>query len=332
MRVVRNPAVSQWDRAGLPTYLPKFDRHAELGIIPNLSLEYAKKNMPAHTMPNEHEPPSSGILEGCLYTFTDDEQQTRTVKFGKVLFRPSGIIGRCTLIIRVLCVCHNGIECKCSWAGLELIMKISFPSRGRESEVAIIKHCMEKAAGLEWVKKHLPQVLSSFSVAFAENSPQAELAKYFPGYEKRVMRGSFQQELRPLRELKSAAPPTSSPNTDAPHPGPSSNHRTGTPPFIAHGQLAEGWNDAPRYRHDLESLFYVMLLLTCHYKAPGVSAASLRYGDWYHAHDFPVLGSKKSALIRSKFWSPPVETFFNGFASWLGGIRVQLWNGFAALE
>ncbi|KAE9389650.1 hypothetical protein BT96DRAFT_1003061 [Gymnopus androsaceus JB14] len=103
------------------------------------SLEYAKKNMPAHPMPNEHEPPSSGILEGCLYTFTDDEQQTRTVKSGKVLFRPNGIIGA-----------------------------------------------------------------SSFSVAFAENSPQAKLAEYFPGYGKRVMRGSIQQELRPLRELKSA--------------------------------------------------------------------------------------------------------------------------------
>ena len=50
-----------------------------------------------------------------------------------------------------------------------------------------------------------------------------------------------------------------------------SQQRTGTPPpHITHG-LLDGSDGLHLYRHDLESLFYIMLILATHYKvrAPG---------------------------------------------------------------
>ena len=43
-----------------------------------------------------------------------------------------------------------------------------------------------------------------------------------------------------------------------------SQQHTGTPPYMAY-ELLEGLNDTRLYRHDLESLFYVMLLLCAHH-------------------------------------------------------------------
>lgn len=40
-----------------------------------------------------------------------------------------------------------------------------------------------------------------------------------------------------------------------------SQQRTGTPPYMAH-ELLIGTSDVHLYRHDLESLFYIMLLMS----------------------------------------------------------------------
>lgn len=77
-------------------------------------------------------------MEGYIYTFIDDTNTRRTVELGKVLFRSHGIIGRGTIVIRVLCLCSED-SCECEWKGRKLIMKISFPSEGRISEAEIIR-------------------------------------------------------------------------------------------------------------------------------------------------------------------------------------------------
>ena len=41
--------------------------------------------------------------------------------------------------------------------------------------------------------------------------------------------------------------------------------KTGTPPYMAHGLLL-GWDALHLYRHDLESLFYIILILATHYE------------------------------------------------------------------
>ncbi|KAF5358716.1 hypothetical protein D9757_013032 [Collybiopsis confluens] len=53
--------------------------------------------------------------------------------------------------------------------------------------------------------------------------------------------------------------------------GPTSKHRTGTKPFMAYDLLDTAWDKVHRYRHDLESLFYIILiflsLLRSHYSS-----------------------------------------------------------------
>ena len=44
-----------------------------------------------------------------------------------------------------------------------------------------------------------------------------------------------------------------------------SQQQTRTPPYMAHGSLG-GVDPIHLYRHDLESLFYIMLILATHYK------------------------------------------------------------------
>lgn len=91
------------------------------------SLACAVESMPVQLKANEHEPPSNKILEGCLYRFTDENDIKHIVMFGEILFRPSGIIGRGTIVVRVSCFCGGNRGCNCSWKGLRLIMKSAFP-------------------------------------------------------------------------------------------------------------------------------------------------------------------------------------------------------------
>lgn len=103
---------------------------------------------------------------------------------------------------------------------------------------------------------------------------------------------------------------------DDPRTGPSLNHPRGTLPLMAHEQHATSWDGRLYHRHDLKSLFYVMLFLACHYSAPGVRARTLSYGSRYHTES-PNLGMKKLVSITdiSQTWSPPIciRPFFLGF-------------------
>ena len=82
-----------------------------------------------------------------------------------------------------------------------------------------------------------------------------------------------------------------------------SQQRTGTPPFMANG-LLDGTDALHLYRHDVESLFYVMLILATHYEiqAPEEGAdggvrvreGKLRFEDWFDAPNYNTLGGIKS--------------------------------------
>lgn len=151
--------------------------------------------------------PSRDILHGCTYTF-EYEGQWRKVKFGKVLFRPHGILGRGTLVVEVTCCC-NGDGCICAWKDLELVMKLSFASKTRDPEVTFIQKCMdivEKDRGAHsWVLNHLPQVYATFSVPFGPGTVQYRLkAEFGDDYEERELHGSIQSRLDELMTLKTA--------------------------------------------------------------------------------------------------------------------------------
>jgi len=75
--------------------------------------------------------------------------------------------------------------------------------------------------------------------------------------------------------------------------GKTSQQRTGTPPFMVY-ELLDGSDDLHLYRHDLESLLYVMLILAMHYEIQHPTkkekgglcmrqgSEGLPYGLWFH--------------------------------------------------
>ena len=116
-----------------------------------------------------------------------------------------------------------------------------------------------------------------------------------------------------------------------------SQQRTGTPPYMANG-LLDGTDVVHLYRHDVESLFYIMLILVTHYEiqAPAkeggglrVREGILRFQPWFELLDYDTLGEKKMGFFLSL---KPFELSpsFKNFRSWLSGLRKVFNHGFMA--
>ncbi|KAJ3719551.1 hypothetical protein DFJ43DRAFT_1042684 [Lentinula guzmanii] len=96
--------------------------------------------------------------------------------------------------------------------------------------------------------------------------------------------------------------------------GPASKFRTGTTPYMAHEQHSMEWKGPHRYRHDMESMFYVILLLTCLCSSPGEKlvdppVTNFCYEKWHQQDDFSLRGTKES-LIHRGAWQPSTTPFF----------------------
>ena len=121
-----------------------------------------------------------------------------------------------------------------------------------------------------------------------------------------------------------------------------SQQRTGTPPYMAYG-LLNGTDPLHLYRHDLESLFYIILTLAAHHeihrtqpteiggvrmrREPGV----LPYELWFDQHSYDVLAYAKYCFLRSPATfnlSPDFEDFRN----WIAAFHSSFRNGFLAQE
>ena len=114
-----------------------------------------------------------------------------------------------------------------------------------------------------------------------------------------------------------------------------SQQRTGTPPYMAQ-ELLKGTSPLHLYRHDLESLFYIMLLIAARHtigtpkgeKKPRVvmrGSRRLPYQNWFAEPNYNILGSLKGTF----FWDrEPIELspVFKDFLPWL----VDLQNCFSA--
>jgi len=105
-----------------------------------------------------------------------------------------------------------------------------------------------------------------------------------------------------------------------------SQQRTGTPPYMAHELLMEG-STAHLYRHDLESFFYIMLLLCGRHtistdEIPQVIKREdqLPYERWFKAPDYATLGSLKGTFF-ADMEAIELPGAFNDFRGWL--LKVQ---------
>ncbi|KAF5365888.1 hypothetical protein D9757_011031 [Collybiopsis confluens] len=108
---------------------------------------------------------------------------------------------------------------------------------------------------------------------------------------------------------------------------PTSKHRIGTKPFMATDLLDTEWDKGHLYRHDLESLFYIILIVSCHYTGATTRASSLAYAKWFDGVDKFVF-ALKSVSLQSFSLELPVQTYYNGFTQWLLRIRQMLNEGY----
>ncbi|KAJ3782793.1 hypothetical protein GGU10DRAFT_72512 [Lentinula aff. detonsa] len=330
------------------------------------------------------ESPIFELCEGSFFTFPYKDEQTRTVCLKRVIFRSTNVFGRGTTVIRVECACRHCLPNQCNWQGKELVLKLTFPSETRVSEWMFIDRCKELAQGEHaWVLNHLPDIYWSFDIPFHDDSPQDDFKKEVEDGDKmRVLRGSIQEELKPLSSFKTAKECTqvfcdiiqchhwvrkctqifhrdvSNGNfmvrerdgkkygvlndwdlaiwINNEHDEPTSLIRTGTRPYMAHEQQSVHWKGPHRYRHDLESIFYVMLLSVCLYsnpneKVPHPNTKRFRYEEW-HWRDDEFLHDKKTSIVHAAPFTPPVSPFFIGFLLWLTELQERLLLGFVHLK
>ncbi|KAJ3850795.1 hypothetical protein EV368DRAFT_84189 [Lentinula lateritia] len=90
--------------------------------------------------------------------------------------------------------------------------------------------------------------------------------------------------------------------------------RTGSHPYMAHEQHLPDWEGPHQYRHDVESLFYVILLLATLFSNPR---------EKNHEH------SKKSIVFVAS-WQPTPTHFFSAFYGWLKRLHDTMNDGFLA--
>ena len=121
-----------------------------------------------------------------------------------------------------------------------------------------------------------------------------------------------------------------------------SQQRTGTPPFMAYG-LLRGSDFLHLYRHDLESLFYVMLILATHYEIQPPTEKEegglrmrqgldeLPYELWFGQPTYKALASYKRDFI-SDLEDLDLSPTFKDFRDWLWDLRLSFRKGIRGRE
>ncbi|KIK65125.1 hypothetical protein GYMLUDRAFT_240440 [Collybiopsis luxurians FD-317 M1] len=119
---------------------------------------------------------------------------------------------------------------------------------------------------------------------------------------------------------------------DPDHPSSTSEHRTGTRPYMAFEQQELSWQGPLLYRYDLESIFYVMLILACHYHKPRrpIKRADAPYRTWF-TDSYDAVSGHKYKFLTHLHWNAPIQEFFKSFSVWLERIRSALCKGLNAL-
>ncbi|KAK0474731.1 hypothetical protein EDD18DRAFT_1298695 [Armillaria luteobubalina] len=121
----------------------------------------------------------------------------------------------------------------------------------------------------------------------------------------------------------------------------SSLHRTGTAPYMSRDLLKPA-DVAHLYRHDIEALFYVLMMLCCRYeiglsdKKPVIQKLKVQQGQkmpfagWFNrSATWDTLSDMKAGFLSSEMVIPTSKSF-TAFLPWLQDIRYAFGNGYQA--
>ena len=127
------------------------------------------------------------------------------VKLGTVISRDPAMIGRSTTVLNAT---------SDTWSGEALVVKASWPTSSRQSEMDFLTKATGMAKGEHaWAENHLPKAHYSEEVEFSSESTLESVARLFENknakieggqyvYERRTMRIIIQERLFPLKKLK----------------------------------------------------------------------------------------------------------------------------------
>ncbi|KAK7464460.1 hypothetical protein VKT23_006630 [Stygiomarasmius scandens] len=122
--------------------------------------------------------------------------------------------------------------------------------------------------------------------------------------------------------------------SELPLRGRSSQQRTGTKPYMSADLLDRSWARKHDYRHELEALFYVMLILCCHYKqydSKIQQTTKLPFKSWFR--DSPEsIANEKTRWVTKSLSTVPTTSFFKAFKGNLANLKDQLHGGQAAKD
>jgi hypothetical protein len=142
-----------------------------------------------------------------LELISDRSKKPFKVVLGDVISRDPATVGRSTVVLKAK---------SDEWRGINLVVKVSWPGRGRVPEGEFLKKAVEEAEKTDgrWAKKHLPRVFFTKDVSFSDDSTFESVAKLFKDYkfaeggdyeyEPRALRIIIQEELYPVKSLTNA--------------------------------------------------------------------------------------------------------------------------------
>ena len=117
-----------------------------------------------------------------------------------------------------------------------------------------------------------------------------------------------------------------------------SQQRTGTPPYMAQ-EILKGTSATHLYRHDVESLLYIMLIV-CGRHTIGVVGdgkkarrqvvmrkENLPYEDWFEARSYAALGKNKASFFSDRE-AIELSPVFEDFRPWLRDLQRDFSKGF----
>lgn len=120
-----------------------------------------------------------------------------------------------------------------------------------------------------------------------------------------------------------------------------SQQRTGTPPFMAYG-LLEGIDASHLYRHDVESILYIMLILATRYEIQASKEGerermrvrqelqTLPFSMWFNQPSYEALSSFKYTFLSKALGELDMSPGFEDFRGWLTAIHHSFRRGILA--
>ncbi|KAF5358737.1 hypothetical protein D9757_012256 [Collybiopsis confluens] len=296
---------------------------------------------------NSDERDDSDPFAGKKFSLVCTDGAERHFAVERTIYQADGIIGRGSSVFLVDCEAEDDRQSESrvapssSWEGKKFVVKFSFPSETRDPEDALVNHARNIAKGEFFNKRKKSYEVRVLRITISEElcslndlkTPE-EAAQVFYDIlqvhrwlytEANILHRDLSMGNIMFRrvggkvygvlndfDLSSFLPLRDEP---------SSQWRTGTRPYMACDLLMKGWCGGPLYRHDLESLFYIMLILCCHYKSPdrALPFKDWPYRNWFTSDDATV-ATNKGYFITWTQSAFPLQSRFERFRKWLDAI------------